>query len=114
MLKTFAPVILAVLIPTAALAGPKEKGNIQVQVVSSQIKTHGAPPSEVFRYTDVMFTRVSGQNVIFECAQRGDLCPVMENGKGYAAERAGDFIYIAMTLADGKSVSVKYKQLGSW
>jgi len=115
MLKTVASVLLAVVIPIAALASPKEKESIQLQVVSSQRKTHGSPPGEVFPYTDVMFTRVNGKNVMYECVQRGNLCPLMDSGKTYAADREGDFIYISMSLPNGnRPISVKYKQLGGW
>jgi hypothetical protein len=115
MLKTVASILLAVVIPMGALASPKEKESIQIQVVSTQTKTHGSPPGEVFHYTDVMFTRVNGKNVIYECVQHGDLCPLLDSGKTYTADREGDFIYISMTLPNAnRPISVKYKQLGGW
>jgi hypothetical protein len=115
MLKALAVIILAGVIPIGALAMPKERESIQVQVVSSQRKTHGSPPGEVFHYTDVMFARVNGKNVTYECVQHGNLCPLMDSGKTYAADREGDFIYISMSLPNGnRPISVKYKQLGGW
>lgn len=114
MLKTVAGFILVVVIPIAAFATAKKREAIDLQVVSSQTKTHGSPPGEVFHYTDVMFAHVNGKNVVYECAQRGDLCPVIESGKTYSAEQEGGFMYIAMSLPNGKHFSAKYKQLGSW
>jgi hypothetical protein len=77
--------------------------------------THGTSPSELFHYTDVMFTRVNGKNVMYECVQRGNLCPLMEAARTYTADRAGDFIHISISLPSGnRPISVKYKQLGSW
>jgi hypothetical protein len=116
MLKTLARMILAlaVIIPNVAFATAKQRETIELQVVSSQTKTHGSPPGEVFHYTDAMFTQVNGKNVIYECVRRADLCPLMESGKAYTADRDGGFIYIAIRLANGKPIVVKYKQLGSW
>ncbi len=100
MLKTLARMILAlaVIIPSVAFATAKQRETIELQVVSSQTKTHGSPPGEVFHYTDVMFTQVNGKNVIYECVRRADLCPLMESGKAYTADRDGEFIYIAIRL----------------
>jgi hypothetical protein len=115
MLNTVARIAFAVVIPIVAFATPKVRETIELQVVSSQTKTHGSPPGEVFHYTDVMFTHVNGKNVIYACDQRGDLCPLMESGKSYTADRVGNFIYISMSLPEGKRpISVKYKQVGSW
>jgi hypothetical protein len=53
--------------------------------------------------------------VVYICDQRGDICPLMEDGKTYTADRAGDFIYILMSVpGEKKPISVKYKQAGSW
>lgn len=116
MLKTLARMILAsaVIVPSIAFAAAKQRETIELQIVSSQTKTHGSPPGEVFRYTDVMFTHVNGKDVIYECVRRADLCPLMESGKAYAADRDGEFIYIAIRLTNGRPIVVKYKRLGSW
>jgi hypothetical protein len=116
MVKTLARVILAwaVIVASVAFATAKQRETIELQVVSSQTKTHGSPPGEVFRYTDVMFTEVNGKNVIYECVRRADQCPLMESGKAHTADRDEEFIYIATRLANGRPIVVKYKQLGNW
>jgi hypothetical protein len=83
-------------------------------VQTAQTGRSRLPPGEVFRYTNVMFMPVNGKNVIYECAQRGDVCPVVESGKIYSVEQDGSSIYIEMSLPNGKHFSAKYKQLGSW
>ena len=40
---------------------------------------------------------------------------MVESGNTYTVDRAGDFIYIPMnTPEDKKTISVKFKQVGSW
>lgn len=114
MLKTVARIILVAAIPIIAFATSNQRGTIDLEVVSSQTKTHGSSPGEVFRYSDVIFARVNGKNVTYECAQRGDVCPVVESGKTYSAEQDGNSIYIEMSLPNGKHFSARYKQLGGW
>jgi hypothetical protein len=102
-------------IPLIASATPKGKETIQLQVVSSKTKIHASASGNVFIYTDLMCTLVDGKKVAYACAQRGDACPLMEDGKTYSADRAGDVIYISMSAPGGKKpFSVKFKQVGSW
>jgi hypothetical protein len=115
MLNKVARIIFAVLIPIVAFATPKERETIDIQVVSSKTRIHGSSPRKVFIYTNIMFTQVNGKNVVYACDQRGDICPLMESGKTYTADREGDFIYISMTSPeDKKPFPVKYKEVGSW
>jgi hypothetical protein len=111
-------IVFAVLIPMVAcvaLAAPKERENIELQVVSSKTKTHGSDLASIFTYTDVIFAVVNGKKMEYECAQHGDLCPVMESGKTYPAVQDGNLIYITMSSpGDKKSLSVKYQEVGSW
>jgi hypothetical protein len=110
-----AKIVFSVLIPLIALATPKGKETIKLQVVSSKTKIHGSATGNRFIYTDLMFTLVDGKKVAYACNQRGDACPLMEDGKTYTADRVGDVIYISMSApGDKKPFSVKYKQLGSW
>jgi hypothetical protein len=106
--------ILVSMIGGASAKNGKDSETIKIEVVSSKTKVHGTTPN-VFSYTDVMFARVDGKNVIFVCDQRGSTCPIMQNGKTYDANRVGDSIFISMNLPDDKKPTViKYKQTGSW
>src|ERR1019366_10332206 len=81
MLNKVAIIAFAVLIPIVAFGTPKEKKEketIEVKVVSSKVRNHGAFP-RVFSYTYLMDTEVDGKKVEFACAQRGDECPMMES-----------------------------------
>jgi hypothetical protein len=114
MLNQAAKIALLVLIPLSAFAMPKGRESITLQVVSSKTKIHSSSRN-IFSYTAIMFTEVNGKKVVYECHQRGDVCPVMESGKTYTADREGDFIYISMSSPeDKKPFSVKYKQVGNW
>jgi hypothetical protein len=107
---------LLALIPLIVFATPtKQAGeSIQLEVVSTKTNYHGSSP-QVFKYTEVMFTRVSGKRLVFVCEQRGDECPLMQDGKTYSADRVGNFIYLSMSSPDGKkSMPVKYKETGTW
>ena len=114
MLNQAAKIALLVLIPLSAFAMPKGRESITLQVVSSRTKIHSSSRN-IFSYTAIMFTEVNGKKVVYECHQRGDVCPVMESGKTYTADREGDFIYISMSSPeDKKPFPVKYKQVGNW
>src|ERR1700686_1703889 len=112
MLNRVASITLLVFIAMAPYATEKE--SVQIQVVSSRTNRHGRPPGEVFEYTVVMFTLVGGKRVAYACDQRGDVCPAMESGKMYTADRVGKVIYISMDSPKGKPSLVKYKELGGW
>jgi len=115
MPNKFAKIVFSVLIPLIAFATPKGKETIKLQVVSSKTKINRSISGNVFIYTDLMFTLVDGKNVLYACGQRGDICPLMESGKTYTAERVRDVIYISMTAPENKKpFSVKYKQVGAW
>ena len=108
--------ISAALMPMIVFAVPAKQAaeSVQIEVVSTKTNYHGSSPN-VFRYTEAMFTRVSGKQLVFVCEQRGDECPLMQDGKTYAAERVGDFIYLSTGSPDGKKATpVKYRQTGAW
>ena len=115
MLNKSAKIAFLVLIPLSAFAMPKGRETITLQVVSSKTKIHSSSPGNIFSYTDVMFTQVNEKKVVYACDQRGDICPLMESGKSYTADRVGDVIYISISSPESKKpFSVKYKQVGSW
>lgn len=110
MRNKVAALIVFILLPIAVFSTTKERGTLEFKVVSSKLKVHnnGGP---VFTYTSVIFAQVGGMDVVFWCAQKGDLCPLMETGKTYTAERDGDVIYVPMSFPDDQHpLRVKYKQ----
>lgn len=112
----FFTTILLILVPLIVFATPTKQpgGSIQIEVVSTKTNYHGSSP-RVFEYTEIMFTRVNGQKLVFVCQQRGDECPLMQPRKAYSADRVGNFIYLSMSSPDGKkSMPVKYKETGTW
>jgi hypothetical protein len=114
MRNNLAGIVFAVLIPFAILSSAKEKESVEVKVVFSKTKIHNSSRGNVFTYTFLLYTQVNGMNLLYTCDQKGDLCPLMEAGKTYPAERSGDVINIPMTLPDGKIQSIKYKEAGTW
>src|SRR5579863_3221054 len=115
MLNTAAKIAFLILIPLSVFATPKEKETISLQVVTSKTRIHSAYANNVFAYTDLVFTQFNGKKVVYQCVQHGDICPMMESGKTYTADREGNFIYISMdTPDDKKAVSVKFRQVGNW
>jgi hypothetical protein len=110
MRNRIAKIAFLVLIPLSAFAT-----NTTLEVVTSNTKIHSSSYGSVFVYTNLVFTQLNGKKVVFECVQRGDVCPMLESGKTYTVDRKGTFIYISMsTPEDKKAVSVKFKQVGSW
>ena len=115
MLNGAAKIAFLILIPLSVIATPKERGSTKVQVVTSRTKIHGTSSGNIFSYTNLMFTEINGKNVVYECVQRGDVCPVLESGKIYTANQEGAFIYILMSSPeDKKAVSAKFRQVGNW
>ena len=115
MLKRGAKIVLLLLIPLAAFAGQKVRETTSVEVVSSNTRIHRTMSGTVFAYTDLMFIQAQGKKLVYECALRGNICPLMESGKTYTADRDGTYIYVVMgTPDDKKPVSVKFKQVGNW
>jgi hypothetical protein len=110
-----AKIALFILIPACALANQKEKGTAKVQVVTARTKIHGSSSGNMFTYTNLMFAEVNGKKVVYECAQAGDVCPVLESGQTYTATQDGAFVYLPMNApAEKKELSVRFKQVGSW
>ena len=103
MLNTGVKIAFLILIPLSAFALPKEKGTTTLQVVTSRTKIHGTSSGTIFTYTNLMFTEVNGKRVVYECAQRGDVCPVLESGKSYTADQEGSFIYISTTSPEDRA-----------
>ncbi len=115
MLKRAALLAFLALIPLSAFAMPKEKGSVKLEVVTARTRIHGSYSNNSFAYTDLLFTEINGKKIVYECVQRGNVCPMVESGNTYTVDRAGDFIYIPMnTPEDKKTISVKFKQVGSW
>lgn len=115
MLNKIATIVFFVLIPLSVFASPKAKETVSVRVVTSKTRVHGTYSNNGFAYTDLMFTELNGEKVVYQCVQHGNICPMMESGKTYTADRQGGFIYIPMdTPGDKKPVSIKFRQVGSW
>jgi hypothetical protein len=110
-----AKIALLVLVPCCAFAGPKEKGTTKIQVVTARTQIHGSSSGNMFSYTNLMFTEVNGKKLVYECAETGDLCPILESGQSYTANQDGAYIYIPMSSPGGKKdLAVKFKKVGSW
>lgn len=115
MLSRAARIMFFVLIPLFAFANQKERPTAQLEVFTVRTQIHSSSPGDMFTYTNLIFAQVNGKRLVYECAQRGDLCPVMESGKTYAGAQDGAFFYIPMTFPGGqKDLSVRFKQVGSW
>lgn len=120
MFNRIAAIGFFVLIPLSAFATPKTKEpkgkeTIALQVVSSKTRINSASDRNIFTYTDLMFTQFNGKRIVYECAQRGDTCPMVESGQTYTAERDGAYIHITMAFSDDqKSLPIKFKQVGTW
>jgi hypothetical protein len=113
MLNNVAKIVFFVLIPLTVIGSPKEKGTAQVITVRTRI--HGSSSGNMFTYTDQIFTEVNGKRLVYECAQRGDICPVLDAGKTYSGDLEGPYFYIPMTLPNGqKDVSVRFRQICTW
>jgi hypothetical protein len=109
--------ILATLtfIPLSAIGAPKVKGSVKLQVVSTSTRIHGSYTTHSFAYTDLLFTEMNGKKIVFECVQRGDICPMVESGETYTADQDGAYVRITMnTPEDKKAIAVKFKQVGAW
>jgi len=115
MLSRVAKIAFLIFIPLSALAAPKVKENVTLQVVTTTTRIHGAFTNDAFAYTDLMFTEFNGKKVVYECVQRGNVCPMVEAGKSYTVNRNGDVIYISMSSPVAKKAfQVKFRQVGNW
>jgi len=114
MLNRAAKFAILVLIPLSAFASPKGK-ETSIQVVSLKTKIHNSSSGSLFTYTNLLFTEVNGKRIVYECVQRGDICPLLESGKTYIADQEGAYIYFPMsTPKDNRVFPVKFRQVGSW
>src|ERR1700732_2702278 len=104
MLKTIAKIAFLALIPVSIFATPKGRETRTIQVVSTTTNIHRSPSGDIFSYTDLMVIQLRGQTIVYECAQRGDICPVVEAGKTYTVDREGVFIYVPMNSQEGKTL----------
>jgi len=117
------------LVPALAYAtpAPKEKDSVEVEVAS--IKTNiytsytrstswamSRLPKDSYTYTDIIFAVVDGKHVVYTCADRKKVCPVLDAGSKVQAERDGDSIYITSSVpSEKKPVVAHYKLVsGSW
>lgn len=115
MMSRTARIVFFVLIPFFAFATQKEKPATLLEVVTVRTQVHSSPTGDMFAYTGLIFAQVNGKRLVYECAQKGDLCPVLEAGKAYAGAQDGAFFYIPMSFPNGqKDISVRFKQVGSW
>jgi len=116
MIRTrFAKIVLALLIPACAFANQKEKGTAKIQVVNARTKIHGSSSGNMFSYTNLVFAEVNGKKLVYECAEPGDTCPVLESGQTYTVTQDGAFLYLPMSApAEKKELSARFKQVGSW
>ena len=116
MLSRSAKIVLSVLIPLCALAAPKEKGTAKVQVVTARTQIHSSSSGSMFSYTYLVFTEVNGKKLVYECAQSGDICPVLESGQSYTVNQDGPYLYFPLNSPEGKKKEVagKFKRVGSW
>jgi hypothetical protein len=114
MLNRVTKIAVLVLIPLSAFASPKGK-ETSIQVVSLKTKIHNSSSGSLFTYTNLLFTEVNGKRIVYECVQRGDICPLLESGKTYIADLEGAYIYLPMsTPKDSRVFPVKFRQVGSW
>ena len=110
-----ATIIFLTFVPLTAYAAPKVKDSSTVQVVNTTTRIHGSFTNDAFAYTDLMFTESNGKKIVYECVQRGNVCPMVESGKSYNVNRNGDAIYITMSTPQAKKAfPVKFKQVGNW
>ena len=116
MLNRSAKIALVALIPLCALAGPKEKGTAKVQVVTARTQIHNSSSGSMFSYTDLVFTEINGKKFVYECAQSGDICPVLESGQSYTVNQDGQYLYFPMNAPESKKKDIagKFKRVGSW
>jgi hypothetical protein len=115
MLNNPVRIFFFVCIPLLAIAGPKEKKTATFEAVRVRTQIHGSSSGKMFTYTNQVFAQINGRRLVYECAQRGDICPVLESGKTYTGDQDGNFLYLAASFPDGqKDLSVKFRQVGSW
>lgn len=115
MVRKSAKIAFLTLIPFCTFAGPKERGAAKLQVVTARTEIHGSSSGDIFTYTHLMFTQINGKRLVYECAQRGDVCPVLESDQTYTANQDGAFLYLSMGAPEGKKdVFVKFRRVGSW
>jgi hypothetical protein len=115
MLNRIMKIAFLILIPLSAFATPKVRETITLQVVTSNTRIHGASTKNLFAYTDLLFAQLNGKKIVYQCVQHGDVCPMMDSGKSYTADRKGAYIYISMGFPDNKKdLFIKFRQVGSW
>lgn len=115
MISRTARIAFFVFIPVFVFAKQKERPATQLEVITVRTQIHSSAPGDIFTYTNLLFAQVNGKRLVYECAQRGDLCPVMESGKTYTGAQEGAFFYIPMSFPNGqKDLSVRFRQVGSW
>jgi hypothetical protein len=115
MLRICATIAFLVLVPLSAFANRKEKGTTKLHVVTARTQVHDSSSGDKFTYTDLMFTEINGKKAVYECAQKGDVCPILEAGETYTVDQDGAVVYVPMTSPEGKKdTSAKFKQVGSW
>lgn len=126
----FAAIFVLILLPTIVYASPtpkKQKESITVEVASTKTDTYvtyarinsltkSRLPKDSYSYTDVIFAIVNGKHVVYSCAERKKVCPLLENGTKLSAEQDGDSMYLAAPNSSGKKASPTHYRLapGGW
>ncbi len=128
-MNRFARFVFLFLVPAIACAAPapREKQNIEVEVASVKTNIYTSYtrstswamsnlPKETYTYTDIIFAVVDGKHVVYTCADRKKVCPVLDAGSKVQAERDGDSIYITSTVPEDKKPLVAHYKLvsGGW
>jgi hypothetical protein len=126
----FASIFALILLPAIIYASPtpkKQKESITVEVASTKTDsyvtyahlnslTKSRLPKDSYTYTDVIFAIVNGKHVVYSCAERKKVCPLLENGTKLSAERDGDSIYLTPPNPSDKKASPTHYRLapGGW
>ena len=125
-----AAISVLILLPTIVYASPspkKQKETIVVEVASTKTDTHTSYtrstswvksrlPKDSYTYTNILFAIVDGKHVVYSCAERKNVCPLLENGTKLSAEQDGDSMYLAPPNPSDKKASPTHYHLapGGW
>lgn len=126
----FAAVSVLILLPIITYASPtpkKQKESITVKVASTKTDTYvtytrinsltkSRLPKDSYTYTGVIFAIVNGKHVVYGCAERKKVCPLLDNGTKLSAEQDGDSMYLAQPNPSDKKASPTHYRLapGGW
>ncbi len=125
-----AAISFLILLPAVVHASPmpkKQKESITVEVASTKTDTYvtyahlnsltkSRLPKDSYTYTDVIFAIVNGKHVVYSCAERKKVCPLLETGARLPAEQEGDSMLLAQPDSSDKRASSTHYHLtpGGW